>query len=259
MKPAWRSTTASAACWRTRCTARSDVHAEYGGVVPELASRDHVRKTLPLVGRSCRPQAVTGSAVDGVAYTAGRGSPARCWWARHAGAALAWGWNVPAIGVHHMEGHLLAPMLEARPPQFPFVALLVSGGHTQLVRVDGIGQYRLSGRIAGRCRRRGVRQDRENAGACPIPAGRRCAPGRARGCAALRFSPPDGQSPGPGFQFQRPEDLYPEYDRPVPRGGADLSEQDRCDIARAFEDAVVATLAIKCRRALQAGSVENGW
>jgi N6-L-threonylcarbamoyladenine synthase len=121
------------------------LHAEYGGVVPELASRDHVRKTLPLLRGLFRRADIEPRQVDGVAYTRGPGLIGALLVGAAIGRGLAWSWNVPALGVHHMEGHLLAPMLEPDPPTFPFVALLVSGGHTLLVRVDGIGQYRILG------------------------------------------------------------------------------------------------------------------
>ena len=117
-----------------------DIHVEYGGVVPELASRDHVRKTLPLIEEVMAEAEVTAADIDGVAYTAGPGLVGALMVGATLARSLAWGWGVPALGVHHMEGHLLAPMLEEEHPEFPFVALLVVGGHTQLVRVDGIGQ-----------------------------------------------------------------------------------------------------------------------
>ena len=118
-----------------------EVHKEYGGVVPELASRDHVRKTLPLIELVLDEAGVRKSDVDGVAYTSGPGLVGALLVGAAIGRSLAWGWNVPAVGVHHMEGHLLAPMLEARRPELPFIALLVSGGHTQLIKVDGVGRY----------------------------------------------------------------------------------------------------------------------
>ncbi len=117
------------------------VHQEYGGVVPELASRDHVRKALPLVREVMAEAGCEAGTIDGIAYTAGPGLVGALMVGATLARSLAWGWNVPALGVHHMEGHLLAPMLEDDKPAYPFVALLVSGGHTQLVRVDGIGRY----------------------------------------------------------------------------------------------------------------------
>lgn len=119
------------------------LHSEYGGVVPELASRDHVRKLLPLIDEVLHAAAAKPEDFDGIAYTAGPGLIGALLVGACFGRSLAFAWDVPAIGVHHMEGHLLAPLLEPNPPAFPFVALLVSGGHTQLVDVEGIGQYQL--------------------------------------------------------------------------------------------------------------------
>ena len=122
------------------------IHAEYGGVVPELASRDHIRKTLPLIKQALAEAGCTADSIDGVAYTAGPGLAGALLVGAAIGRSLAFAWGKPALAVHHMEGHLLAPMLEANPPACPFIALLVSGGHTQLVRVDGIGQHRMGAR-----------------------------------------------------------------------------------------------------------------
>ncbi|MGL5399073.1 MAG: tRNA (adenosine(37)-N6)-threonylcarbamoyltransferase complex transferase subunit TsaD, partial [Plesiomonas shigelloides] len=121
------------------------LHADYGGVVPELASRDHVKKTVPLIQAALKEAGLTPSDIDGVAYTAGPGLVGALLVGATVGRSLAMAWGVPAVAVHHMEGHLLAPMLEDNPPPFPFVALLVSGGHTQLIRVDGVGRYQLLG------------------------------------------------------------------------------------------------------------------
>lgn len=122
-----------------------DLHRIYGGVVPELASRDHVKRMVPLVREVFERAGVAHGEVDGVAYTAGPGLVGALLVGGAFARALSFAWGVPALGVHHMEGHLLAPMLEDNPPQFPFVALLVSGGHTQLVQVTGIGEYQLLG------------------------------------------------------------------------------------------------------------------
>ena len=120
------------------------LHATYGGVVPELASRDHLRKLLPLLEKTV--EASGGhAAIDGVAYTSGPGLVGALLVGAAVARSLAYAWDRPCIGVHHMEGHLLAPLLEPEPPQFPFVALLVSGGHTMLARVEGVGRYELLG------------------------------------------------------------------------------------------------------------------
>jgi len=121
------------------------LHAEYGGVVPELASRDHIRRTLPLI-RLVLARATTGvEDLDGIAYTQGPGLAGALLVGASIASALAYGLGVPAIGIHHLEGHLLSPLLSARPPAFPFVALLVSGGHTQLMAIEGVGRYALLG------------------------------------------------------------------------------------------------------------------
>ncbi len=121
------------------------LHEDYGGVVPELASRDHIRKTLSLIQQALKEAGCKASDIDGVAYTAGPGLAGALLVGSAIGRSLAFAWGKPALAVHHMEGHLLAPMLEENPPEFPFIALLVSGGHTQLVRVEGLGQYQLLG------------------------------------------------------------------------------------------------------------------
>lgn len=121
------------------------LHAEYGGVVPELASRDHVRKLIPLINQLLEQSGVKKSEIDAVAYTRGPGLMGALMTGALFGRTLAFALNKPAIGVHHMEGHMLAPLLSETPPKFPFVALLVSGGHTQLMAAHGIGQYEILG------------------------------------------------------------------------------------------------------------------
>jgi N6-L-threonylcarbamoyladenine synthase len=122
-----------------------DLHADFGGVVPELASRDHVRKTLPLIKQVMDDSGCSRKDISAVAYTAGPGLIGALLVGAAIGRSLAWTWKVPAIEIHHMEGHLLAPLLETNPPDFPFVALLVSGGHSMMVSVTGIGQYEIIG------------------------------------------------------------------------------------------------------------------
>ena len=128
-----------------RLYSQISLHSEYGGVVPELASRDHVRKLVPMVREVLAAAGCSPGQVSGVAYTSGPGLIGALLVGACMGRALAYAWNVPALGVHHLEGHLLAPCLEANPPAFPFVALLVSGGHTQLIKVGGLGDYQLMG------------------------------------------------------------------------------------------------------------------
>jgi N6-L-threonylcarbamoyladenine synthase len=227
-----------------------EVHAEYGGVVPELASRDHVRKTLPLVEQVLQQAGCVATDIDGVAYTAGPGLAGALMVGATLARALAWGWRVPVLGVHHMEGHLLAPMLEEDAPQFPFVALLVSGGHTQLVRVDGIGRYRLLGESLDDAAGEAFDKAAKMLG-LPYPGGPHIARIAQHGDARrFDFPRPMVNRPGLDFSFSGLKTHTLNTIAECRREG-ELTEQDRCDVARAFEEAVVATLVIKCRRALR--------
>ena len=227
-----------------------ELHHRFGGVVPELASRDHVRKTLPLLEQVMAEAGVTAKDIDGVAYTAGPGLVGALMVGATLARALAWGWGVPALGVHHMEGHLLAPMLEEERPDFPFIALLVSGGHTQLVRVDGIGRYRLLGESLDDAAGEAFDKAAKMLG-LPYPGGPHI--GRlaeAGNPDRFDFPRPMVNRPGLDFSFSGLK-TYTLNTVDACRAEGDLSEQDKCDIARAFEDAVVGTLVIKCRRALR--------
>ena len=227
-----------------------DIHVEYGGVVPELASRDHVRKTLPLVDQVLEEAGIIAQDIDGVAYTAGPGLAGALMVGATLARSLAWGWGVPALGIHHMEGHLLAPMLEADVPQFPFVALLVSGGHTQLVRVDGIGRYRLLGESLDDAAGEAFDKVAKMLG-LPYPGGPHIARMAQNGnTQRFDFPRPMVNRPGLDFSFSGLK-TYTLNTIADCRLNAELSEQDRSDIACAFEEAVVATLVIKCRRALR--------
>ena len=221
------------------------LHAEYGGVVPELASRDHVRKLVPLV-RECLAQAgLSLSDLDGVAYTAGPGLVGALLVGAAAGRALAFALDVPAIGVHHMEGHLLAPLLEENPPQPPFVALLVSGGHTQLVDVRGIGDYALLGETLDDAAGEAFDKTAKLMG-LPYPGGPHLARLAGEGIAGrFAFSRPMTDRPGLDFSFSglKTQVLLAWQQ-------SDQSDQTRADVARGFEEAVTETLAIKCERAL---------
>jgi N6-L-threonylcarbamoyladenine synthase len=228
------------------------LHAEYGGVVPELASRDHVRKTLPLLRGLFRRADIEPRQVDGVAYTRGPGLIGALLVGAAIGRGLAWSWNVPALGVHHMEGHLLAPMLEPDPPTFPFVALLVSGGHTLLVRVDGIGQYRILGESVDDAAGEAFDKTAKLLG-LPYPGGPALAklaeqgdPGR------FRFPRPMTDRPGCDFSFSGLKTAAINAWRTL-----EPTAENRADVARAFEEAVVETLAIKCRRALEATQLKR--
>ena len=223
-----------------------ELHAEYGGVVPELASRDHVRKLLPLVRQTLAEAGLALSDLDGVAYTAGPGLVGALLVGAAAGRAMAWALDVPAIGVHHMEGHLLAPLLEAEPPEPPFVALLVSGGHSQLVEVKAIGRYELLGETLDDAAGEAFDKTAKLMG-LPYPGGPHLARLAEQGTpGAYKFSRPMTDRPGLDFSFSglKTQVLLAWQQ-------SDQSEATRNDIARGFEDAVVDTLAIKCERALQ--------
>jgi N6-L-threonylcarbamoyladenine synthase len=222
------------------------LHAEYGGVVPELASRDHVRKLLPLVRQVLAEAGLGVEDLDGVAYTSGPGLVGALMVGAAAGRALAWALGKPAIGVHHMEGHLLAPLLEPDPPAPPFVALLVSGGHTQLVEVAAVGRYRLLGQSLDDAAGEAFDKTAKLMG-LPYPGGPELARiAEAGRPGAYRFSRPMTDRPGLDFSFSglKTQVLLAWKD-------SDQTGQTRADIARAFEDAVVDTLAIKCERALE--------
>ncbi|BDY06498.1 tRNA (adenosine(37)-N6)-threonylcarbamoyltransferase complex transferase subunit TsaD [Ferrimonas sp. YFM] len=222
------------------------LHADYGGVVPELASRDHVRKIVPLVKEAVANAGLTSDEIDGIAYTSGPGLVGALLVGACVGRSLAFAWNIPAVAVHHMEGHLLAPMLEETPPPFPFVALLVSGGHTMLVRVDGIGQYQALGESIDDAAGEAFDKTAKLMG-LDYPGGPLLAKLAEKGTPG-RFTFPRPMCDRPGLDFSF-SGLKTFAANTIAAEGDD--EQTRADIARAFEDAVVDTLAIKCRRALK--------
>ncbi len=226
------------------------LHAEFGGVVPELASRDHVRKLLPLVRQVLDSANLRGSDIDAVAYTAGPGLAGALMVGACAGRAMAYAWGVPALAVHHMEGHLLAPMLEDAAPEFPFIALLVSGGHTQLVRVDGIGNYRLLGESLDDAAGEAFDKAAKMLG-LPYPGGPQLAKAAAQGdVSRFTFPRPMVNRPGLDFSFSGLK-TYTLNTVAECRADGQLSDGDRNDIAAAFQEAVVDTLTIKCLRALK--------
>ncbi|WP_374962341.1 tRNA (adenosine(37)-N6)-threonylcarbamoyltransferase complex transferase subunit TsaD [Spongiibacter tropicus] len=226
------------------------LHAEFGGVVPELASRDHVRKLLPLIREVLDKAGMSGGDLDAVAYTAGPGLAGALMVGACAGRAMAYAWGVPALAVHHMEGHLLAPMLEANPPEFPFIALLVSGGHTQLVRVDGIGHYQLLGESLDDAAGEAFDKAAKMLG-LPYPGGPQLAKVAALGDnRRFDFPRPMVNRPGLDFSFSGLKTFTLNTVNDCRADGV-LSETDRNDIAAAFQDAVVDTLTIKCLRALK--------
>jgi N6-L-threonylcarbamoyladenine synthase len=222
------------------------LHADYGGVVPELASRDHVRKAVPLIQAALKEAGLSSTDIDAVAYTAGPGLVGALLVGATVGRSLAFAWDVPAIPVHHMEGHLLAPMLEDNPPAFPFVALLVSGGHTQLISVTGIGKYELLGESIDDAAGEAFDKTAKLLG-LDYPGGPMLSKMASQGTEGrFVFPRPMTDRPGLDFSFSGLKTFAANTIR-----NNDDSEQTRADIARAFEDAVVDTLMIKCKRALE--------
>jgi tRNA N6-adenosine threonylcarbamoyltransferase len=231
-----------------RLYSQTPIHAEYGGVVPELASRDHVHKLLPLVKAVMAQAQCAPADIGGVAYTAGPGLAGALLVGAAVGRALAYAWRIPAIGVHHMEGHLLSPMLEAERPAFPFLALLVSGGHTLLADVRDVGDYVVLGESLDDAVGEAFDKTAKLLG-LGYPGGPAIA-GAARDGRPGRFTFPRPMTEKPGLDFSF-SGLKTAIVNAV--DGQDLDQQFIADIAHGFQEAAVDTLVIKCRRAL-AGS-----
>jgi N6-L-threonylcarbamoyladenine synthase len=223
-----------------------ELHAAYGGVVPELASRDHLRKLLPLL-KKVLAESGGAAAIHGVAYTSGPGLVGALLVGAAVARSLAYAWRVPCTGVHHMEGHLLAPLLEPDPPQFPFVALLVSGGHTLLAHVHGVGRYEILGQSLDDAAGEAFDKTAKLLG-LGYPGGPQLAALAERGRPGVfRFPRPLTERPGLDFSFSGLKTAVV-----VALRDRELDDQIRADAAQAFEEAVVETLVIKCRRALAA-------
>jgi N6-L-threonylcarbamoyladenine synthase len=221
------------------------LHREFGGVVPELAARDHVRRLLPLVHRALAAADTCGPDLAGVAYTAGPGLIGALLTGAALARGLAYGWRVPAIGVHHLEGHLLAPLLESDPPPFPHVALLVSGGHTLLMEVAAVGAYRLLGETRDDAAGEAFDKTAKLLG-LPYPGGPQLAALAEHGRpGALSLPRPMLDRPGLEFSFSGLKTALLHAVRAQP-----LTDPRRADLAHAVQDAIVATLATKALRAL---------
>lgn len=223
-----------------------ELHAQYGGVVPELASRDHIRKTLPLIEQVLTQAKLQRTDIDAVAYTAGPGLVGALLVGTAIGRSLAWALNVPAIAINHMEGHLLSPLLEDNPPAFPFVSLLVSGGHTLLIEVTGVGQYQLLGESIDDAVGEAFDKTAKMLGLA-YPGGPVLAELAEKGTAdKYEFPRPMTNRPGLDFSFSGLKTFAMNTWR-----DSTQSEQDKADIALAFQTAAIETLAIKCKRALK--------
>ena len=222
------------------------MHRAYGGVVPELASRDHVRRLLRLVREALDDARSDRESIDGVAYTAGPGLIGALLVGASFAAGLGLAWGKPTLGIHHLEGHLLAPLLEPNPPGFPFLALLVSGGHTQLVDVADLGEYRILGETLDDAAGEAFDKTAKLLG-LPYPGGAALAKlaetGRSN---RFVFPRPMLDRPGLDFSFSGLKTAAL-----VALRGRVLDDAIRADVARGFQEAVVETLAEKCRRALE--------
>ncbi|MGQ0528525.1 MAG: tRNA (adenosine(37)-N6)-threonylcarbamoyltransferase complex transferase subunit TsaD [Panacagrimonas sp.] len=229
-----------------RLHSQVDLHARYGGVVPELASRDHITRAAPLIRETLAAAGLGFAELDGVAYTAGPGLIGALMVGAAVAAGIATAHGLPLIPVHHMEGHLLAPMLETPAPAFPFTALLVSGGHTMLIAVQGVGRYELLGESLDDAVGEAFDKTAKLLG-LPYPGGPQLAKLAERGRdGVFRFPRPMTDRPGLDFSFSG---LKTAVLSALPK---DADEQTRADLARAFEEAATETLAIKCERALAA-------
>ncbi len=222
------------------------LHAEYGGVVPELASRDHVQRIIPLIDQVMTEAGCDSCDINGIAYTSGPGLMGALMVGAAVGRSLAWTWKCPSIGVHHMEGHLLAPMLEDTIPAFPFLALLVSGGHTLLVDVTAIGQYKVIGESLDDAVGEAFDKTAKMLGLA-YPGGPIISQLAKKGLKGrYKFPRPMINRPGLNMSFSGLKTFSLNTWQ-----NSDQNEQTKADIAYAFEEAVVDTLSIKCQRALK--------
>ena len=220
-----------------------DLHSEYGGVVPELASRDHIQRALPLIRETLDAGNIELEELTGIAYTAGPGLSGALLVGGSIAQSLAWGLGIPALGVHHMEGHLLAPLLDSSQPKFPFVALLVSGGHTLLVKVDGIGEYKILGQSLDDAVGEAFDKTAKILG-LGYPGGPALALLATKGVEGrFDFPRPMIDRPGLDFSFSGLKTFARNTFINFPK--------EKANIAKAFEVAATETLMIKCRRALE--------
>jgi len=228
-------------------------HAQYGGVVPELASRDHIRKLTPLLRQVLKQSHCTPEDIDAIAYTAVPGLIGALLTGAALGRSLAWAWQIPAIPIHHMEAHLLAPMLEYPAPTFPFVALLVSGGHTQLVEVTGLGNYHILGETLDDAAGEAFDKTAKLIG-LNYPGGPALAKLATQGNPErFEFPRPMTKRPGLDFSFSGLKTFaLTTWKKQQPLANTEQAlAQLKADIAIAFETAVVDTLILKCKRALK--------
>lgn len=227
-----------------------ELHALYGGVVPELASRDHIRKLTPLIMQILDKANISKHDLDGIAYTSGPGLMGALLAGASVARSLAFALNIPAIGVHHMEGHLLAPMLEETQPDFPFICLLISGGHSMIIRVDGIGQYKVLGDTLDDAAGEAFDKTAKLLD-LSYPGGPKVSNLAIKGNAErYKFPRPMVDRPGLDMSFSGLKTFTVNTWQAAVKNN-DATEQTKADVCRAFELAVADTLTIKCKRALE--------
>ncbi|WP_321326258.1 tRNA (adenosine(37)-N6)-threonylcarbamoyltransferase complex transferase subunit TsaD [Thiomicrorhabdus sp.] len=227
-----------------------ELHAQYGGVVPELASRDHIRKLTPLIMQTLDEANISKHDLEGIAYTSGPGLMGALLAGASIARSLAYALNIPAVGVHHMEGHLLAPMLEETQPDFPFICLLVSGGHSMIIRVDGIGQYKVLGDTLDDAAGEAFDKTAKLL-ELGYPGGPNVSNLALKGNAErYKFPRPMVDRPGLDMSFSGLKTFTLNTWQAAIKNN-DATEQTKADVCRAFELAVADTLTIKCKRALE--------
>lgn len=235
-----------------RVFSQVELHRRHGGVVPELASREHIERLLPMIEAALAEAGVAPQAIDGIAYTAGPGLIGALLVGACLGRALGYAWGVPVVGVHHLEGHLLAPALEPGAPDFPFVALQVSGGHTLLVEVQGVGRYRILGETLDDAAGEAFDKTAKLLG-LGYPGGPALAALAELGRPGVfEFPRPMLDRPGLDFSFSGLKTAVV-----VAVRGRPLDDAARADVARGFEEAIVDTLVAKSLRALRATGLDT--
>ena len=229
------------------------LHKEFGGVVPEIASRDHIRKTIPMIHEALAKANCSAKNIDGIAYTAGPGLIGALLVGSSIAKSLALAWGVPALGIHHMEGHLLAANLSSKPPSHPFVALLVSGGHTQLMRCENYGNYEMLGESVDDAAGEAFDKVAKMLG-LGYPGGPEIAKAARNGNHnRFTFPRPMTNKPGLNFSFSGLKTFVLNTINDLDH----LDQQDIANVACAFEDAVVDTIRIKCERAMEQTGLDS--
>jgi N6-L-threonylcarbamoyladenine synthase len=239
-----------------RLSSQVAIHAAFGGVVPELASRDHIAKLLPAVREVVGAAGIRLDQIDAIAYTAGPGLIGALLVGGSLAASLAYALRIPALPVHHLEGHLLACMLENERPEFPFLALLVSGGHTQLIKVGGVGRYEIIGETLDDAAGEAFDKVARMLG-LPYPGGPQLAALAASGADDRFAFPRPLRNQGLDFSFSGLKTAARLAIEASRSSGGALDDAVRADLAASFQAAAVDTLTDKCRQAIEATGLER--